>query len=110
MLTKPVAIAVCAAATLIAGPAMALMVNLPGSVAGGVEICTATGHRCIQTPEDGETPVKVVSYRDGEGEAVILYRGERYVARTNNVTVTFKGCNASLASYVMNKMCPGVRR
>ncbi|MCJ2039563.1 hypothetical protein MKK55_11510 [Methylobacterium sp. J-059] len=89
---------------------MALMVNLPGAVAGGVEICTATGHRCIQTPADAETPVQVVSYRDGEGEAVVMYHGERYVAQTNHVSVMFKGCNASLASYVQNKMCPGVRR
>lgn len=109
MLRKPLAIAF-SAVLVASGPALALMVNLPGAVAGGVEICTAGGNRCVQTPGDAETPVKVVSYRDGEGQAVIMYRGERYVVQTNHVTVLFKGCNASLASYVQNKMCPGVRR
>ncbi len=110
MFRKPAMCLLSAIALFAAGPAFALMINLPGAIAGGVEICAASDHRCINTPDAGETPIKVVSYRDGEGEAVIMYRGNRYVAQANHVTVMFKGCNASLASFVQNKMCPGVRR
>ena len=110
MWRQPAVWLVRALARFAAGGAGAGMINLPGAIAGGVEICAASDHRCINTPDAGETPIKVVSYRDGEGEAVIMYRGNRYVAQANHVTVMFKGCNASLASFVQNKMCPGVRR
>lgn len=110
MLRRTAACLASLIAVVASGPATALMVDLPGTVAGGVEICTVRDHRCISTPDDAETPVQVVSYRDGEGEAVIVYRGERYVAQARNLAVRFKGCNASLASFVQNKMCPGVRR
>lgn len=88
----------------------ARMINLPGTLASGVNVCTPRDRRCITTSADQETPVRVVSYQDGEGEAIVLYKGERYVAAANHVVVDYKGCRVSLGSFVQGRLCPGMRR
>lgn len=72
---KPITLSVLAAAYAFgrSNYSEAKDVNLPGSLAGGVEICSVDGTGCIITPEDKETPVKVLSYRDRKGEAVVLF-------------------------------------
>lgn len=86
--------------------AMARMINLPGTVKGGVDMCHVDTHKCITSPDDGNAKVDVISYRDGEGQVVINYNGQRYVVWPNQVIVKYKGCEVNVASIIMNKLPP----
>ncbi len=90
--------------------AEARTINLPGTIAGGVNICTIDSHQCVTTSADRESPVKVISYRDGKGEALIRYLGQTFVATATNVVVVYKGCRVSLYSYTIGSLCPGLKR
>ena len=93
----------------VSAPAIAKNINLPGSVAGGVDLCVVGTTECITTPDDQETPVTVLSYRDGKGEALILLQGKQYVAAPNQISVSYKGCDLSLSSFIIGSLCPGIK-
>ena len=85
-------------------------ISLSGSLAGGVEVCIVDSKECITTPDAEETSVEVLSYRDGEGEVVILLNGRKYVALPNQISISYKGCELTLSSFLLNKLCPGMKK
>ena len=84
-------------------PALARPVNLPGALAGGVEVCRP--YRCFTTPADRETAIQVLSYQDGM--ANVRVGKETVVADPNDVVLKLKGCSLTLRSYLARRFCPG---
>jgi len=73
--------------------ALARPVNLPGALAGGVEVCRP--YRCFTTPADRETAIQVLSYQDGM--ANVRVGKETVVADPNDVVLKLKGCSLTCA-------------
>ena len=84
--------------------ALARPVNLPGALAGGVEVCRP--YRCFTTPADRETATQVLSYQDGM--ANVRVGKETVVADPNDVVLKLKGCSLTLRSHLARRFCPGL--
>ena len=80
-------------------------INLPGEVLGGVELCNMRGE-CSDTFSDNSTTARVISYDQNKGTLVAI-NGEQFFVTGNQVSLTYKGCRMSLASYVLRSFCDG---
>lgn len=71
-----------------AGPYDHLRLPRPAWVAGGVDICPLRG-ACIQTPEDREDAVTLLSFEHGDPDmdAVVLWRGAKYMVHVRHLAV-----------------------
>jgi len=84
-------------------PAVGRPLNLPGTLAAGVQVCNP--HGCITTPGGKETPAHILSYQNGIVNARI--GKETFVADPDDVVLTLKGCSLTLRSYLAKRFCPG---
>lgn len=82
-------------------------ISLPGSVAGGIEICRPSG-ACQTTAGDAETPAFIIS-EDAQGQVLVRIGTDTFTTDRQNVSVTYKGCDLTLRSYDVHSFCPGVR-
>jgi hypothetical protein len=78
-------------------------INLPGTLAGGVQVCSP--YNCLTTAGNRETPVRVLSYQDGL--ANVRIGNETMVADPNHIVLELKRCRLSLRSYLAKRFCPG---
>jgi hypothetical protein len=79
------------------------LINLLGSVFGGVEICDAKS--CKNTPDDRETPAKIVSFNEKKGTTVIV-EGKNFIVPGNQVSVSSKRCSGTLKSFLIKSCAP----
>jgi hypothetical protein len=77
-------------------------VNLPGSIEGGVEVCTAQG-QCKDTPEDAETAGTVLA-ADG-AYAIVKVGDDTLKTESKFVGLNTKACNIKLDAYLNGTTC-----
>lgn len=84
-------------------------IALPGSVAGGVEVCRDREHaECFTTPDAG-LPVQLLVYNERDGVTVGTNEGRPLIIEeAAQLSVDYKGCDMSLASWLAKSYCPGV--
>jgi len=82
-------------------------VELQGSIAGGASICEVGG-ACALTAGDQETSAFIISV-DAQNDALVLIAGKLFRTEMRYVSVNYRGCDLTLASFEMNSFCPSLR-
>lgn len=102
---------------LVAPRAVAEPVDLPGTIGGGVQYCKDAAslgfglepirHACIVTPNDRETPVRVLDIR--MSYTSVLVEGQVRFAHTSHVVVEYMNVRLSAESYLVRAFPPGIK-